>query len=281
MKVNVESFVYLQNMNLDCENVMRIHIDNKEAYDLQELTNMLCSLSGLYNNFLIKNGYQIDKNTGRLMVQSVKEGSMIFDLIAPILPIANDLFNAVKTFNPILEFGNYIKGFFDDLKEGKETKLEKKDYKYIQNTFGNLGNNCKQDIKVYNINNPTIYINCINNDFLTSNAINSICGKKIQKLEEQDKQDTKYEKQLLKLTINNKDKIKGIISKIHQKEKQLIMTDDIKTKIVNDNENPFQKYYLVNLIVHYDNNKIIYYEIIDIIDKIDMETDDKCDELTN
>ena len=55
------------------------------------------------------------------------------------------------------------------------------------------------------------------------------------------------------------------------------MTDDIKTKIVNDNENPFQKYYLVNLIVHYDNNKIIYYEIIDIIDKIDMETDDKCD----
>jgi len=60
------------------------------------------------------------------MVQSVKEGSMIFDLTASILPIVNDLFNAVKTFNPILEFGNYIKGFFDDLKEGKVTKLEKK-----------------------------------------------------------------------------------------------------------------------------------------------------------
>jgi hypothetical protein len=42
---------------------------------------MLCSLSGLYNNFLIKNGYEIDKNTGRLMMQSVKEGNMIFDLI--------------------------------------------------------------------------------------------------------------------------------------------------------------------------------------------------------
>ena len=38
---------------------------------------MLCSLSGLYNNFLIKNGYQIDKNTWRLMAQSVKEGSLI------------------------------------------------------------------------------------------------------------------------------------------------------------------------------------------------------------
>ncbi len=86
-----KSFIYLKNMNLDCENVMRIHIDNKEAYDLQELTNMLCSLSGLYNNFLIKNGYKIDKNTGRLMIQSVKEENMIFDLIAPILPIANDL----------------------------------------------------------------------------------------------------------------------------------------------------------------------------------------------
>lgn len=159
---------------------------------------------------------------------------MIIDAIAPILPIANDLFNAVQTFNPILKFGNYIKGFFNDLKEGKETKLEKKDYKYIQNTFGNLGNNCKQDIKVFNINNPTICIDYINNDFLTSNAINSICEKEIQKLEEQDKQGTKYEKQLLKLTINNKDKIKGNISKIHQKEKQLIMTDDIKTKIVND-----------------------------------------------
>ena len=99
---------------------MIIHIDNKEAYSLQELTNMLCSLSGLYNNFLIKNGYQIDKNTGRLMVQSVKEGSMIFDLIAPVLPIANDLFNAVKTFNQILEFGNYIKCCFNDLKDGKK-----------------------------------------------------------------------------------------------------------------------------------------------------------------
>lgn len=60
------------------------------------------------------------------MVQSAKEGSMIFDWIAPILPVANDLFNAVETFNPILEFGNYIKGFFNDLKEGKETKLKKK-----------------------------------------------------------------------------------------------------------------------------------------------------------
>ena len=57
---------------------------------------MLCSLSGLYNNFLIKNGYQIDKNTGRLMVQSVKEGSMILDLIAPVLPIANDLYNSIE-----------------------------------------------------------------------------------------------------------------------------------------------------------------------------------------
>ena len=35
MKVNVESFVYLQNMNLDCENMMRIHIDNKATYGLQ------------------------------------------------------------------------------------------------------------------------------------------------------------------------------------------------------------------------------------------------------
>lgn len=76
-----KSFIYLKNMNLDCENVMRIHIDSKEAYDLQELTSMLCSLSGLYNNFLIKNGYKTDKNTGRLMMQSVKEGNMIFDLI--------------------------------------------------------------------------------------------------------------------------------------------------------------------------------------------------------
>jgi len=45
MSIDVKSFIYLQNMNLDCENVMRIHIDNKEAYDLQELTNMLCSFS--------------------------------------------------------------------------------------------------------------------------------------------------------------------------------------------------------------------------------------------
>jgi len=272
---NVESFSYLHNMNLDCENVMRIHIDSKEAYDLQELTNMLCSLSGLYNNFLIKNGYQVNKNTGKLLVQSVKEGSMIFDLIAPVLPIANDLYNVIKIFNPILEFGSYIKCFFNELKEGKQTttKLDKKEYKYIQNTFGNLGSNSKQDIKVFNINNPTINIECINNDFLTSNAINSICEKEIKKIEENDRQDTEYEKQLLKLTIKNNDKIKGVISKIDNKEKQLIMPDDIKRIIINDNVNPFQKYYLVNLIVHYDNNKIIYYEIKDIIEQIDIDNE--------
>ena len=68
MSFDEKSFIFLQNIHLDCKNVMRIHIDNKEAYDLQELTSMLSSLPGLYNNFLIKNGYQIDKNTGRLMV---------------------------------------------------------------------------------------------------------------------------------------------------------------------------------------------------------------------
>lgn len=68
MSFDEKSFIFLQNINLDCKNVMRIHIDNKEAYDLQELTSMLSSLPGLYNNFLIKNGYQIDKNTGKLMV---------------------------------------------------------------------------------------------------------------------------------------------------------------------------------------------------------------------
>lgn len=280
MKIDVENFFYLQNMNLECENVMRIYVDNKGVYDLldlQKITNMICSLFGLYNNFLIKNGYQIDENIGRLIAQSVKEGSMIFDLVAPKLQASAEFFINNKTFDPIIEFGDYIKGIFDDLKEGRETKLEKRDYKYIQNTFGNLGNigdDCKLDIKIYNINNPTIHIDCINNDFLTSNAINSICEKEIQKLEEENEQTAKYEKQLLKLTINNKDKIKGIISEIDQKEKQLIMTDNIKTKIVNDNENPFQKCYLVNLIVHYNDNKIINYEIIDIIDKIDTTDTD-------
>lgn len=48
---------------------------------------MLRSLSGLYNNFLIKNGYQIDKNTWRLMVQSVKEGSLILLLFLSIRTI--------------------------------------------------------------------------------------------------------------------------------------------------------------------------------------------------
>lgn len=51
---------------------------------------------------------------------------MILGVIASVLPIANDLYNSIKDFNPILEFGNYIKGFFNDLKEGKQTKLEKK-----------------------------------------------------------------------------------------------------------------------------------------------------------
>ena len=41
MNFDEKGFIYLQNINLDCENVMRIHIENKEAYDLQELTNML------------------------------------------------------------------------------------------------------------------------------------------------------------------------------------------------------------------------------------------------
>ena len=45
------------------------------------------------------------------------------------------------------------------------------------------------------------------------------------------------------------------------------MTYDIKFKIVNDNKNTFQKYYLVNLIVHYDNIYSFINEVLKIIFK--------------
>ena len=101
---------------------------------------------------------------------------------------------------------------------------------------------------------------------IQSRAITDEAEKHIKLL---DNSDSKlFENEVLELSINDSNSIKGKIDNIFEKPVKIICGEELRKEIITDNEkNPFNMYYIVNGEIKRAGDKIIAYHIKNVVEK--------------
>jgi hypothetical protein len=124
-------------------------------------------------------------------------------------------------------------------------------------SIGVLHNSGNFHFNVYNIN--------------TAEGIESqeIAKKHLNSLSKYEDGEIFYDQVLRLIHGEKKNSIKGIINKFCDKPKNLSYDTSVVEHIINDNNNPFQKAYIVDVKIIKEIEKIVAYKIIKISSPID------------
>ncbi|MEN9781981.1 MAG: hypothetical protein RL208_131 [Pseudomonadota bacterium] len=259
------------------EYFLRIEIKNNDPIDINVLSRNFNAYANQYETFLEKQSLEkqfiiCDKQDRRLFINNVKQGSIIIDIVANMIPNMPDLFHGVQNFNSIIEFGSYLKemrNFFSNTGRGECNYSQKDCQEYIDSlsmvnndsisnvSIGVLHNSGNFHFNVYNIN--------------TAEGIESqeIAKKHLNSLSKYEDGEIFYDQVLRLIHGEKKNSIKGIINKFCDKPKNLSYDTSVVEHIINDNNNPFQKAYIVDVKIIKEIEKIVAYKIIKISSPID------------
>ena len=266
-----------------CNNYMsdylRIHIENKQPVQLDDLTNSLQALQREYKTFYKENSDKlgIEKQDIKLYINKVKEGSIIIDLMVASMPL-------IANCNAVIQFGSYLKDaveyfvakkFNDNKKYKKSTAKNIKDFIEV-NAKDVEGSVIKAEQVHIENHNETI----INNFFVFANQETNALQNKLSKYEEEcekneEEQDiTTFSKVMMYWDVanfNNEKAInKVIIEKIDKKSHRVVfLNENDKKQTMSNNvnypDNAWQDLvYFVDIEVEKIQDKIQCYKVLKV-----------------
>lgn len=258
---------------------LRIHIENKQPVQLNDLTVSLQALQNEYKTFYKENSekYGIGKQDVKLYINKVKEGSIIVDLMVASMPLISDC-------NAVIQFGNYLKCVFEYF-VAKNFNGEKRYKKSTSENIKDLLEVNAKDIRGSVIKAEQVHIEnhneTITNNFFIldnqeANALQNTLSKYKEECDkEEEKQDiTTFEKVMMYWDVanfNNEKAInKVIIEKIDIKSHRVVFSDENDKKQtmsnnVNFPENAWQDLvYFVDVEVEKIQGKIQCYKVLNV-----------------
>lgn len=157
-------------MNIDN---IKVTVNNTKSVSLKDLTTSLSSFNAQYLSLLDKKGVSYNKKQPTLLVQEVKKGSIIVDMVSAlpsVLPILNTD-SSIKMFFDYLKYTfDYFKvGNFDEKPQYEYTPKDCTDIKEIQSVLVN-DNGSTLNIQTRSNNSPII-LNFSDANTIQSNSI--------------------------------------------------------------------------------------------------------------
>ncbi len=147
---------YLDIMNINnkkfvmSEIKLRIELKNKRPIDLVYLTDSLISLNNEYRRFIQSKNLKYTKET-RLYVKEIRTGSIVTELV-DLIPLGMAF---ATNSNTIIQFVNYLKGFygfFGKNKGDKPINITKSSYQDLGNFIGPVAKDHSSQLNVGAIN---------------------------------------------------------------------------------------------------------------------------------
>lgn len=252
---------------LDDAYKLSIKINNNNPVELNRLTTSLNALSQQYNDFLLRHNYE--ETEGKLYVDHIENGCISLELITDIVSpfLAN--------INIIVEFLEYLKVGYDyllgkkalsDLPRTFSKKEIKNFYNSLEQVAKDNGSNINFNIK--GNNNQVIFIDSVNANAMQNKAVQDIKNM-------QEEETTNYPETYNKVTFRwlqlkgspeSVSADKGVIEKISKNGVKVIFTDEsLKQRMLNE-AYPFKTIYLIDVQVHYSEDKAVFYEISKLYD---------------
>ena len=260
-------------------NALLVHIKHSKPVDLSEFTSSLNAVGNLYSSYMKRNGLTKDATTAKLYVSKIEEGSidvilqdMIMGTMIPFLENANTMF----------EFASFIKQAVTYFSQGNGNKpeLTMQDCKDLREVMTITAGDKDGSMEIGAINSADksrVFVGCTFN-FTEGNSMQNQLTREIETMKVIAPADDTYTRQLMKIYQMRSDMSsdvgnKAIIDSIAPKKKVGVVfeTDELKERILNSDENPAKKAYLVDVVVQTIDGKLAAYKVTALHDVIGLD----------
>lgn len=260
-------------------NALLVHIQHSQPIEISEFTTSLNAVGSLYSSYMKKNGLTKEATNTKLYVSKIEEGSI--DVILQDL-LMGSMIPFLENANTMIEFATFIKNAISYFAKGSSDKPELtiqdcKDLRDVMTITAGDKNGSMEIGAINSADKSNIFVGCTFN-FTESNSMQNQLAKEIESLKVIAPEDNRYNRQLMKIyqmrsDMTNDKGNKAIIDSIAPKKKVGVVfeTDELKERILNSDENPARKAYLVDVVVQTIDGKLAAYKVVALHDVIDLD----------
>lgn len=253
---------------------LRFEIKNNHPVTVADYAASLESLADEYRRYLIAFESRADADSTQLFVKEIRKGSIVNDLY----PVVSGVLPLLDTVSSILSYSEYLKSIFDWLIGSREEKPpiadEKKTLdnvvKIIEPTARDQG--AQMNIGVLTINGDVTMNFGI--DSVQANAAQNFARRFLgesKNTSSRDREGVVLHWYQTRNALRNKTGDKAKIESISPDPiKVLFASEELKSKMVLDEANPYQKAFVVDVSVETVNDKPVLYRITHLHDTLDI-----------
>jgi hypothetical protein len=261
----------------EVEAVLTYTLNNVRPVELLDLTHSLLALGEQYRRFANDHS-EASADDYRLYVREVRTGSIVIDLITYATQP-----QILAPFTPVLigyanELGDWFE-LFKGVKDAKDIKemmfgKSKKDLQEISDIIEPAAKDAGSGIHITAAQGAVIVVNSSIN-WTEANAGQNALRRHIEHIPVPTT--GIHHDQVLYWYQMHQDRAakpgdKAIIERLWSKPvKVRITSDDIKRKMLDDADNPFKKFYVVDVDVTESQNRPVLYKILDVKDSFDRD----------
>lgn len=260
------------------DTALRIHIEHSKPIEVGDFVKTLNAISGLFSDYVRKNGEYQDVAQAKLYVEKIENGCIDIHLCevisASIIPF-------LENVNIIMDFAGYVKSIVNYYTKGIGDKpsLTVKELKEIHDLFTVTAKDRGSKAMIGAIRKAD-KINVFNN--CTFNSFDGNAAQNQARIETEDgfneNGDEKiYRRKLMKIyqmrsDMSNDTGNKAVIDAISPRRINLCFeTDELKMSVLNSENNPIKKVFLVDIVAQTINGKLAAYKVIALHDIMDFD----------
>lgn len=257
--------------------VLTYRFQNVKPVELLDLTQSLLAIGEQYRRFA-EDHFEVSADDYRLYVREVRTGSIIIDLITHATQP-----QMLAPFAPVLiQFATQLSDWFEFFKGVKEVKdikemlvgKSKKDLQQISDIIEPAAKDAGSGIHITAAQGAVIVVNSSINS-TEANAGQNVLRRYIDHIPVPTT-GIHHDQVLYWYQMRHdhaaKAGDKAVIERIWPKPvKVRITSDEIKRKMLDDEDNPFKKFYVVDVDVTESQNRPVLYKILEVKDSFDCD----------
>ncbi len=263
-----------ENSNL----ALRIHIKNSTPIQVSDFTTSINAIGSSFSNFAQKNGCSKELSNAKLYVNKITEGSIDIHLVELV---SIGIIPFVENANLIMDFAKHLKSVYDyfTFSKGEKPELTPGELRDLHDmiTIPAKDSNGSMDIQVIKGDVDNVIFSGCTFNYMESNGLQNRINNDLDSIKSITEQGEIYSRQLMTIYQLRKNPAsstgnKAVIDAISDKHLGLVFdSDDLKEAILESEQNPMMKAYLVDVMMLFANGKPAAYKVIALHDVIDLD----------
>ncbi|OPY99993.1 hypothetical protein A5906_24520 [Bradyrhizobium sacchari] len=266
---------------------LQLHLEPKEPIEISELTGALTAIARQYQAYAIENELASKNSEARLLVSAVKPGSidinLVPDLTSMVVMAGPLLAPLIDKLELIEKFGKHLKSLIDLFAKKRETtagdNITIKDCDDATNIVKPIASHGGS--QTFNVINGPVTVQLLTISAQEAASILETAAQEKALLQNPNAEIVQRVPMIWKRL--DRDSVKSaakttpdraLIEEIDEKPHAVFFTDEmshLKNQMIDDEDNPYQAIYFVDVVVSRSSGKVVSYRVIGYHGKEELE----------